>query len=191
MKHWNGYISSEYQSIQYFDLLGCDLDCTAPVQDVHYAMNDVCSIACICIFQHNSAYQRFSMKRWNGYIFSDYLSIQYFDLLECGLDCTAPVQGVHYAIKDVYSLACICIFQHNSAYQRFSMKHQNGYISFMYQSIQYFDLLGCALDCKAPVQDVHYAMNDVYCLACICIFQYNSAYQRFLMKHLNGYLYIL
>ena len=32
MKHWNGYISSEYSSIQYFDLLGCGLDCTAQVE---------------------------------------------------------------------------------------------------------------------------------------------------------------
>ena len=142
-------------------------------------MNDVYCLACICIFQHNSAYHRFSMKHWNGYISSEYLSIQYFDLLGYGLECTAPVQGVHYAMNNVYSLACICIFQHNSAYQRFSMKHWNGYIASEYQSIQYFDLFGCGRDGTAPVQGVHYAMNDVYSLACICIFQTNSAYQRF------------
>ena len=183
MKHWNGYISSEQQSIQYFNLLECGLDCTEPVQGVDYAMNDVYSLACICIFQHNSAYQRFSMKHWNGYITSEYQSIQYFDLLGCGLDCTAPVQGVDYAMNDVYSLACICLLQQNCAYQRFSMRHWNGYITSEYQSIQYFDLLGCGLDCTAPIQGVDYAMNDVYSLACICIFQHNSAYQRFSMKH--------
>ena len=46
MKHCNGYIASEYQSIQYFDLLGCGLDCTAPVEGVYNAMNDVYSLAC-------------------------------------------------------------------------------------------------------------------------------------------------
>ena len=151
-------------------------------------MNDVYSLACIRIFSHNSAYQRFSIKHWNCYIFSEYQSIQYFDLLGCGLDCTAPVQDVYYAMNDVYSLAFICIFQHNSAYQRFSMKHWNGYISSEYSSIQYFDRLGCFHVCTAPVQDVYQAMNDVYCLACICIFQHNSAYQRFSMKHWNGYI---
>ena len=151
-------------------------------------MNDVYRLACICIFQHNSAYQRFLMKHWNGYISSEYSSIQYFDLLRCGLDCTAPGQVVYYFMNDVYKLACICIFLHNSAYQRFSIKHQNGYISSEYSSIQYFDLLGCGLDCTAPVQDVYQSMNDVYCLACICIFQHNSAYQRFSMKHWNGYI---
>ena len=161
MKHWNGYIASEYQSIQYYDLLEGSLDGTAPVQGVHYAMNDVYSLACICIFQHISAYQRLSMKHWNGYVASEYQSIQYYDLLRGGLVCTAPVQGVHYAMNDVYSLACIRIFQHNSAYQRFSMKHWNGYIASEYQSIQYFDLLGCGLVCTAPVQGIHYAMNDL------------------------------
>ena len=95
-------------------------------------MNDVYSVACICIYWHYSAYQRFLMKHWNGYISSEYSSIQYFDLLECGLDCTAPVKDVHYAMKNVYRLACGCIFSHNSAYQRFSMKHWNGYISSEY-----------------------------------------------------------
>ena len=99
MKHWNGYITSEYKSIQYFDLLGYGLDCTVPGQGVDYAMNEVYSFACICLFQHNSAYQRFSMKHLNGYTTSEYQSIQYFDLLGCGLDCTAPVQGVDYAMN--------------------------------------------------------------------------------------------
>ena len=54
-------------------------------------MNDVYRLACICIFYIKSAHQRFSMKHWNGYIASDKLSIQYYDLLGCGLDCTAPV----------------------------------------------------------------------------------------------------
>ena len=144
MKHQNGYISSDYNTNQYFALLGCN--CTAPVQDVYQAMNDVYCLACICIFQHNSAYQRFSMKHWNGYISSEYLSIQLFDLLECGLDCTAPVKVEYYFMNDVYRLAWLCILQHNSAYQRFSMKHRNGYISSDYLSIQYYDLLGCGLD---------------------------------------------
>ena len=188
MEHWNGYISPEYQSIQYFDLLGCGLDCIALVQGVDYAMNDVYNLACISIFQHNSASQRFSMKHWNGYITSEYQSIQYFDLLGCGLDCTAPVQGVDYAMNDVYSLTCICIFQHTSAYQRFSIKHWSGYITYEYQSIHNFDQLGCGLDSTAPVQGVDYAMNDVYSLACICIFQHNSAYYGFSMKLRNGYI---
>ena len=151
-------------------------------------MNDVYCLACGCIFKRYSAYQRFSMKHWNGYISSEYSSIKYFTLLGSGLDCTAPVQDVYYCMNAVYCLACICIFQHNSAYQRFLMKHWNCCISSEYLSIQYFDLLGCGLDCTAPVQDVYQAMNDVYSLACICIFQHNSSYQRFSMKHYNGYI---
>ena len=152
-------------------------------------MNDMYSLACICLFQHNSASQRFSMKHWNGYITSEYQlsNILTFQDVVLIVQHRSRVQTM-LSMNGVYSLACMCILQHNSAYQRFSMKYWNCYISSEYQSIQYFDLLGCGLDCTAPIQAVDYAMNDVHSLACICIFQHNSAYQRFSMKHWNGYI---